>query len=902
MTDTSEVEHQSKVMRCWGKTERNSTDPTIFHPALFHMVDVGFVAQVLLNGKTSARWKNVFSNIYNIDPALLISFLPFIVSLHDIGKISSSFQRMNEPQHIRLTGEGFTFGRSKDLLHPEVGRNFIHSEWPEQSGIVVSERSKEMIREMIGGHHGSFAQPGSLFDTRLKLKIEEPPEWKALRIRTFEMLEDVFWDRSINEIPEPQNMSAAVMELTGFTTLCDWIGSDQRYFTPQSDLLLGEYIKRSLERACQAVEQDGFIFETLSDIPSDFNSLFGEILSPRPLQLAVNDIPDEVMAIPTLVVIEAPTGEGKTEAALALAHKIARARKTDEFYYALPTTATSNQMFLRVQKYLHENLGLGTGAKLIHGQAFLTQDSIANVPLSNGEQSQTDQTCMDWFNSKKRSLLAPFGVGTIDQIELGALNVRHASLRLSGLAGKVVILDEVHAYDTYMTTIVVRLLTWLKELSVSVILLSATLPASRRTQLMQVYTSEVFGVDEPNSYPSILIANSNNILRMTPKASQLNREIGLKFLSFSEDDAEEKAKWLVDQVSGGGCACWITNTVNRAQEIYSHVMAFAPQSVQKVLFHARFPLDQRQEIEENIVNLVGPDKSNRPTSAIVIGTQVLEQSLDLDFDVMVSDLAPVDLLLQRAGRLHRHSQTSRPKRLMSPEFYINQPFDQEKNLDLKKDKWVYAEYFLRRTYDVLKDRNNIHLPEDFRILVEQVYDEIPLHMSQELQTAHDNLIKEEESARQEAELRLTPKPDAEELFTGSAAHLTFTENETDASWIVAQTRLGEQSLNLIPLENMGDCFSFPGCEKPLEKCLTASREMEMQMLRRQIRISHREVVKALREQKFELPKVFSSSSILKDYLPLWLIDGASEIQTAQGSYIMRLDLNLGLLIEKKKGG
>lgn len=901
MANNSKTNLQELILRCWGKTDLLSNDPMTFHPALFHMIDIGNIAQILLTGKTSNRWKSVFSSLYDVDTDELSKFLPFIISLHDIGKISASFQRVNNTQYLRMVAEGYSFGKSNDIPHPEVGRNFIDYEWVDQERVLVSEKTRKIIREMVAGHHGLFASPGTMKDTRLKIKHDEPVEWIGLRNTAFELLADIFLDQTINKLPEPRNISAVVMELTGFSTLCDWIGSDQRYFRAHPELSLEEYKVISLEFANRAVQDDGFNDPVLSGKPSTFQSIFLDISDPRPLQFAIDSIPDDILSVPTLIVIEAPTGEGKTEAALALAHKIALTRKTDEFYYALPTTATSNQMFRRVQKYLKENLLLGIGAKLIHGQAFLAQDAIKTIPLSNGTRSDNERDPIDWFSSKKRSLLAPFGVGTIDQIELGALNVRHASLRLSGLAGKVVILDEVHAYDTYMTTIIIRLLNWLYSLGTSVILLSATLPANRRAQLMKTYSHKTEDDCNHPEYPLILIANDKANLKIFPKAYQPSREVGLDFLRFPESDPKGKAQWLIDQVISGGCACWITNTVNRAQEIYEQVAAIAPGNVMKILFHARFPLEQRQEIEERIVRIVGKEKFHRPQAAIVIGTQVLEQSLDLDFDVMVSDLAPVDLLLQRAGRLHRHSETRRPEDLKKPKFYINTPLNDGSDPILTIDKYVYAEYFLKRTFYVLRTRDCIQLPGDFRKMVKEVYDEIPEEMSIDLRKAYEDLCKQEEKAREEAVQRLLPEPDPDELFTGPAARITFTESETDASWIVAQTRLGERSVNIIPLEDLGDCFTFSGCIQPIQKNLSAPREVEMAMLRQQIRINQDVIINELLSQKADLPCVFSNSPLLKDCLPLWLKSGKLEIKTAKGKFVLQLDNELGLLI-KKKGG
>ncbi len=690
------------------------------------------------------------------------------------------------------------------------------------------------------------------------------------------------------------------MELTGFTTLCDWIGSDQRYFPPSPTINIDEYVEISEARASQAIEKAGFTGTFRSGIPTDFSALFSS-LTPRPLQLAIDLIPEKLLKEPSLVIIEAPTGEGKTEAALALAHRITNLNGYDEFYYALPTTATSNQMHDRVQKYLKDQLKVDIAAKLVHGQAFLQQEALNIQPLYNGEDPKRDSIPIDWFNTKKRALLAPFGVGTIDQIELGALNVRHASLRLAGLSGKVIILDEVHAYDIYMTTIISRLLEWLKALGASVILLSATLPDTRRRELLRAFHGNEKIYDIPADYPLIVAASSGDFFTSTPKAMQPQRKIGLKFLQFSDNDNTQKANWLAEQVSEGGVACWITNTVNRAQNIYREVQGAAGSDVEVILIHARFPLVQRDELEKLIVSKAGPIKENRPRKMIVIGTQVLEQSLDLDFDLMVSDLAPIDLLLQRAGRLHRHAITKRWGDHLSPVLYINAPMSDNQPV-ITSDKYVYAEYILLRTWEIIKGLSSLQLPADYRLLVEQVYGEVPTSMMDEQKKALEQLEKQEELARQEAEVRLLPEPDPEELFTSLAARLVFTESETEAGWKVAQTRLGERSLNLVPLEDHGDFCTLPGSDLPLIKRIGASRSDQFLMLRHQVRISNpQQVVDALEKQKENLPELFTASTLLRDVMPLWLKNSAAEIETAKGRYILKLDPQLGLTINKKGG-
>jgi len=889
----------TKVLQCWGKTDPSSDDPQVFHPAIFHMIDVAHVAQFLLSPSCSPRWMKIFTRIYKVTETSILSFIPFFIALHDIGKISSSFQRMNAQQYERLKNDGFLFGSSNNLYHTQVSRNFIRYELPSDPKWALAEDNVKLLGEVSAGHHGEFINPGELNNVRMQLRMEEPPVWKQLRLTVLNELAEIFADVDLQKIPPPSSISAAAMALTGFTTLCDWIGSDQRFFPAYPNCGLDDYIDISRSRAAEAVKQDGFAGEFKSDAPISFSGLF-PTYQPRLLQLAVDKIPDEILEEPCLVIIEAPTGEGKTEAALAVAHRITNLHGFDEFYYALPTTATSNQMHDRIQEYLTSQMKMDIAAKLVHGQAFLKREAVPVTPMSNGEDPIQDIISIDWFNTKKRALLAPFGVGTIDQIELGALNVRHSSLRLTALSGKVIILDEVHAYDTYMTTIVTRLLEWLRSLGSSVILLSATLPDKKRKELLKIFHGGEGFQDIPMDYPQIMAAGSHSLYVDNPAASQSHRVIGIDFLNFAEGENAEKAKWLVEQVTEGGVICWITNTVNRAQDIYQQVQTTVGSDVEVILLHARFPLFQREVLEKMVVSKVGPIKVDRPKKMIVIGTQVLEQSLDLDFDLMVSDLAPVDLLLQRAGRLHRHTTTEKRGSHVSPVLYINIPVSGDQPV-IAIDKSVYAEYILLRTWETLKDLTSLHLPVDYRRLVEQVYGEVPDDMTDPLRKAYIELKKEEEFARQEAVLRLLPQPAPDELFTPLAARLVFTESETKAGWTVAQTRLGEKSLNLIPLEDLGDHCTLPGGEKVFDKRKSVSRDDQFTMLRHQVRVSHVGLVEALEKQHEGLPELFTASALMRDMLPLWLHNGVAQVNTNKGIYEMELDPHLGLTI-KKKGG
>ena len=455
--------------------------------------------------------------------------------------------------------------------------------------------------------------------------------------------------------------------------------------------------------------------------------------------------PINCSAQPCLVIIEAPTGEGKTEASLALAHALRKQTEGDDFYYALPTMATSNQMFGRLQKHLQARLGVDTQIKLVHGQSFLIEDELRIEPLSNGgarEQGEPRAAALQWFSGKKRALLAPFGVGTIDQAELAALNARHAALRMFGLAGKVVIVDEVHAYDTYMTTIIEQLLRWLAALNTSVILLSATLPLSRRAQLAQAYGVELDAISgSSDAYPSLLVLSRNGIHHASPKAWQTIAQIALDTLFLDDEQVDEKARWLLDTIREGGCACWMTNTVKRAQRLFARLQELAPAHVDLTLLHSQYPLEERQKWETEITGKYGPN-GRRPEQGIVVGTQVLEQSLDLDFDVMVSDLAPIDLLLA-ARRQAASTQPCRPDAHQAPRLWINLHHDEQPMIPPKADCAIYTEYILRQSWATLAGRNESTCRSDYRPLIEAVYDAPEPPKDSPLRAAWDKLKQKE---------------------------------------------------------------------------------------------------------------------------------------------------------------
>ena len=369
----------------------------------------------------------------------------------------------------------------------------------------------------------------------------------------------------------------------------------------------------------------------------------------------------------------------------------------------------------------------------------------------------------------------------------------------------------------------------------------------------------------------------------------------------TDEQAEEKARWLLNAASNGGCICWMTNTVKRAQDLFELLQKLAPPEVELSLLHSQFPLDERQCLEQELKDKYGR-KGLRPQRAIVVGTQVLEQSLDLDFDLLVSDLAPIDLLLQRAGRLHRHDRL-RPPTHHKPCLWINAP-SRDGELSLSgADIAIYTEYILHQTWTVLvhhgQTAKGISLPADYRPLIEAVYaapEPLPEHP---LRKAWDKLRAKSNTAREEAAMRLMPEPDPKTPFSYAATEITFEENENSAAWIVAQTRLGEETLNIIPLEVQDDVGQLPdGTVVDLKR--EAPREIQLRLLRRNLRISNYDAIGVLKAYNVNPKPLFKDSALLKDYYLLPLCDNKLQLDTAKHKINFTLHPRLGLMIRKEK--
>ncbi len=912
-----------RVLLLWGKT----TDDERYHPALFHMIDVALVARALLTTNGSRRVRTAMRYAWaGADLDQLDAWLPFIIALHDIGKISAPFQRQQSTpgaklQNARLLRDGFDLGTDGDAppAHSAVSAWWLNA----QLAAIEPGLHRDAlyaIRDAAGGHHGWFA--GDLESSvGGYLARHEPASWNILRSEGYQLLRAALGPATgaLAAIGQPRRVRPATAALTGLTVIADWVASNAYYFRPDCSSSLDRYLEISAGRALDALAEIGLITERKPAVYAGFQATFPGRADMRDLQLQIDTLDAADLPIPGLFVIEAPTGEGKTEAALALARRLAEQGASDELYFGLPTMATSNQMFQRLTDFFDRLYGAEGAVKLAHGQAALVERELRRLTRQRGagdsDPSQrtsaawaaSDEQVLQWFGSSKRALLAPFGAGTVDQIELVGLNVRHAMLRLFGLAGKVVIVDEVHAYDTYMNTILEHTLGWLASMGTSVILLSATLPIDRHQALARRYLAGLRAVRldrvtvaPVSAYPALAIYGASRELQSAPKAFR-SQSLTIRFVA--DQDIAAQAQRLIDLTEHGGAVARICNRVDDAQALYAELRRRNIPNL--TLLHARYPLDERQARERAVDLAVGRATKRAPGDRlIIIGTQVLEQSLDYDVDVMVADLCPIDLLLQRAGRLHRHNRL-RAAAHNAPILYVQCLAGADGLPNVERWKNIYVPFVLWQTWLVLQARQGgvgatIDLPRDYRPLIEAVYAAPDLPADQPhaaaLASARAALATAQAKQQDQARQRLTPDPLSRDAIV-RVDGIQFIEDDDGAlsGWQIAKTRLGER-VTVIPLyHHAGGLTLDRAGSEPLGTVAKDDIAAQNRLLQRSLPISDPRLVAYFRKNdKWPLPEL---PPLLKHIPPLIF---GPDGRTALSGVALYLDPELGLVIEKEQ--
>ena len=721
----------------WGK--KATQDKTeLWLPLIAHMIDTKNVINWLYNHWLNQGQRNLFlQNMSDIDVQKLVRFLGYI---HDIGKATPAFQTKESYNHDRdldydllehLLRNGFT---NLDQLHLANARRTPHA----LAGEAILEREglNTSVGAIIGGHHGKPQNDDSLRNvleiyTSNFYQTDTPPNsknhWLNVQKELINYGLNICGYDDIQSIPKVKQPQAVLLE--GLVIMADWLASseylndnfDKPMFTliPLQEDFDNLDMKQRFRNALMTwYQNDVWQPDPVSDVAKEYQDRFN--FTPRVVQKTMSEAIGNI-SDPGIVIVEAPMGIGKTEIALTAVEQIAGLTGRNGLFFGLPTQATTNAMFSRVDNWLtniatSENTNIGI--KLMHGKAQFN-DEYRELPKAENVDTSGSVVINSWFSGKK-TILEKFTIGTIDQLLLMGLKQKHLFLRHLGLSGKIVVIDEVHAYDIYMDSYLLKAIEWLGAYHVPVIALSATLSARLRKNLVRAYVRGKYsdpnkyqaevGWQDNNSYPLLTFLDGQRLNQVDKFDNEGNNKTVVKVKRLQCDD-EELINHIQDNIKDGGIAGVIVNTIKRAQDLAQLI----PTDIPVLILHSAFLATDRSKLEQKLQSLIGK-KAKRPDKLIVIGTQVLEQSLDIDFDVLYTDIAPMDLILQRIGRLHRH-QIKRPLKLACPQVFIMGINSWGDYGDANEA--IYDKYLLMKTDYFLPDQ--ITLPIDISCLVQKVY-------------------------------------------------------------------------------------------------------------------------------------------------------------------------------------
>ena len=841
----------------WAKTG-DKDSPTRGLSLVQHMLDAGSVAARLWDTWLAPGLQKRFSEHLHLSMEDTRALVCWLAATHDMGKATPEFsgqldKRGDENLAVyrqRIEQQDFEF--PEDLVAPTSDLRCPHSKYSQSILIhLLTSNIGDMPREVAetlasisGAHHGTPAEYLANSADLSNVILERlSPKWHAAWQELYNITLERFGASSALQQLAQRGQAIPVSVqfcITGFVIMSDWIASNPEFF-PMGTFGSAEQEQRArIGWQTLGLEQRWIAaLDTNPDTPAAdlYASRFGwNNPTLHPMQEVVVEAARSMQS-GGMMCIEAPMGQGKTEAGLIAAEFLAQATGRTGVAFAAPTQATSNALFDRViewVKYQTNNVAQKHGEPIEPHSMFLghsknrfnksyealSKADIFDEPSASVRDSNrktlrpgTSLARHSWLSGTKRGLLSSFVVCTIDQVLMTALQARHVMLRYLGLASKVIIIDEVHAYDAYMSRYLSAALYWLGQMNAPIILMSATLPSAIRDDLMESYANGLkIGAEPQHKAPESSSAPQNDMMaRMmaniaksqAPSASTVteNSSLDLDYPVIHTLTAEDNGtpkKWKVEQpveqteielkliddspesvlhvleplANDHGCAAVICNTVGRAQEMHTFLSEqFGEEHV--ILTHSRFTATHRAEQEELLVSKLGKkahyseadgEDSSRPHRLIVVGTQVIEQSLDLDFDVMITDFAPVDLVLQRMGRLHRHDSRSSSERTPAyrkPVCYVRgvETFgSHDEAPDFPRgSKAVYEPMILLSSYAQLLphfDGESIRIPADISPLVQKTYQEnAPAEIPSAWSEVYESAMQEYERGQTDANKR-----------------------------------------------------------------------------------------------------------------------------------------------------
>lgn len=811
-------------------------------PLQQHLIDCENIICLLWEHWLSDGQKEIIVNSISSkneeDAKKIIKFIAFT---HDIGKAIPGFQAkktfwfnskdLDDELKEKLEYSGFTGIQSFELTSEKSVSHSLASKI-----LLDINNIKEDISVIVASHHGKTE-----YISTNKKKINEYinaykanfyqvededsdiyQKWKNAQKDLFDWSLNKSGFNTVEEMPDI-TMEGKVL-LTGLLIMADWISSNENYFpliNIYEDIFNINQEDRMKNGWLKWFNTFNWIPEKQIDIIDAYISRFG--FEPREMQFKFSEAIKNSNE-PGIFIIEAPMGVGKTEAALMGIEQLAYKTGASGMFFGLPTQATSNGIFNRISDWL-EIIGSSDYEKkslrLSHSKAHLNNDFISLAKNINiDDENHSWITVNQWFSGRKKTVLDDFVVGTVDNFLLLGLKQKHLALKHLGFSRKVVVIDEVHAYDAYMGMYLYEAIKWMGAYNIPVIILSATLPKDRRNKLIENYIRGRYGSiknikkdiswKEAKAYPLITFTEGESVMQITNFNKITDKEI--KVNTILEDDL---TNILNEKLSNGGIAGIIVNTVKKSQDLAKKLSEiFGDEDVE--LLHSSFIAADRVNKENDLLKDIGKN-SKRPYKKIIVGTQVMEQSLDIDFDILFTDIAPMDLIIQRIGRLHRH-EINRPEILKKPEVYILDINDEYEYSE--ENKYVYDEFLLMRTQLNLPEK--LYIPKDISVLVQKVYDGIgekkyDLFKSYEYENLGEDFKVRYEILYKESNNKIEKKENKAKVFRISKNKSTNLKNWTENSKSdtkenktleKAQVRDIEDSIEVIAVKKIENGYGF----------------------------------------------------------------------------------------------
>lgn len=770
----------------WGKFDRGVL---AVYPLLFHLLDVAAVSGEVWDRFLTRGQRRLIADGLGVTVAEARCLVMFFAGLHDLGKLSSFQEKEAHPwarvsEVLRADTHSWrSMPHERASMH-SVLQLLAEAGYPADT----SDSPGVLVAQMLGGHHGRFLQldiDGAARASRVNLVLGGPT-WQDLRRRYFALVRHL---TGATMVPSRVSVPAAVL-ITGVGVIADRLASQRHYWLPKAQAPAfgaGEHYAQAVKDARALLDQSGLARVTLP--PAPFSRAHRSLGAPNSLQASLIGQLTTVVGErgPGIVVVTDATGGGKTVTGLEAARIFNAGGGTAGIVWLLPTTATADASYEILERYVAAHRPERAPVSLVYSHSW-TNSAYTDRQLAADESSTTDEFWPDgaderedpdgaqrpeervtvpdgWLRGWDRALLAQFTVATHDQALMAALPVRFSALRMLALSGRTVIVDEAHALTPFMQQMLGRLLHWLGALGCPVVLLSATMPARVSTELVRSYLagaghprSSTAGLDCAPAYPGWLFAAAADacVTRMDPQAGAAHAERHrrtaalqlhpVRHPSHADPDRAPVPETRLERIGAeiapvakdGGCAAVVCATVADAQAAHRHLHDTLDwpggSDGQLLLLHARLPGHQREALTRLVRDRLGP-AGDRPARLVVVTTSLLDMSLDIDVDVMVSDLASLEKLLQRLGRLWRFENLwgpgsgRRPTWVRQPEhprLSILQPTDHQ-GRTLIPAAWRTLEpaFFTHATATHLARRPErtltLTLPDDVQYLVESVH-------------------------------------------------------------------------------------------------------------------------------------------------------------------------------------